>query len=162
MPDMATKPRGRPYPQAAVTAQKWATKLHVALFRRTGGRFGGTLAGGPVLLLGHTGRKSGQKRTTPLLYLRDGEDLVIVASNGGAAKHPVWWLNLVTEPEASVEVGQEAWRVRAREAEPGERARLWPRLVEMYGGYAEYQKKTDREIPVIFLETAAGNQQADS
>ncbi len=145
-------PRGRPYNRPIAAAQKSATKLHTALFRATDGRVGGRLLGSPVLLLVSTGRKTGRQRTTPLLYLPDGDRYVIVASNGGAAKHPVWWLNLEADPEATVEVGGRKVRVRAWEAEGEERARLWKGLVEMYPPYEGYQKKTDREIPVVLLE----------
>ena len=106
----------------------------------------------PVLLLTTTGRKTGEERTTPLLYLADGEDLVVVASNGGAPKHPAWLLNLRANPEATVEVGGRKLRVRAREAGPEEKERLWPKLVEMYGSYEDYRRRTDREIPVVLLE----------
>jgi deazaflavin-dependent oxidoreductase (nitroreductase family) len=144
--------RGRPYNAAIAAPQKWATKIHASLFRATGGKVGGRLVGSPVLLLVTTGRKSGLQRTTPLLYLDDGDHHVIVASNGGAAKHPVWWLNLRANPEATVEIGGRKTRVRATEAQGEERARLWRRLVLMYGPYESYRKKTDREIPVILLE----------
>ena len=143
--------RGRPYGPAAATAQKWATKLHASLYRATAGRVGGTLVGCPVLLLNTVGRKTGLRRTTPLLYLRDGDRYVAVASNGGAREHPAWWLNLKIHPEATVEVGGRRKRVHAREAGPEEKARLWPRLVEMYSSYEDYQRKTDREIPIIVL-----------
>lgn len=83
--------RGRPYNPAIATAQKWATKLHTAVFRATAGGVGGRIAGSPVLLLNTTGRKSCEWRTTPLLYLRDGDRYVLVASNGGTPKHPAWW-----------------------------------------------------------------------
>lgn len=144
--------RGRPYNAAIAAPQRWATKLHASLFRATSGRVGGRLAGSPVLLLVTTGRKSGLLRTTPLLYLEDGDRYVIVASNGGAAKHPVWWLNLRADPEATVEVGGRKTRVRATEARGEEKARLWERLVRMYPSYESYQKRTDREIPVVLLE----------
>jgi len=144
--------RGRPYNAAIAAPQKWATKLHTALFRATDGRIGGRLVGSPVLLLVATGRKSGRRRTTPLLYLQDGDRYVIVASNGGAAKHPVWWLNLRANPEATVEVGGRKVHVRATEARGEEKARLWEELVRMYPSYESYQKRTDREIPVILLE----------
>lgn len=144
--------RGRAYTRPIVTAQRAVTKLHAAIFRATGGRMGGTIPGsGPVLLLTTTGRKTGKERTVPLLYLPDGEDLVIVASNGGTATHPTWWLNLRANPVATVEVRDKLLRVRAREADAGEKERLWPLLVEMYGGYEGYQEKTDREIPVVIL-----------
>ena len=145
--------RGRPYNAAIATPQKWVTKIHASLFRATNGKVGGRLVGSPVLLLVTTGRKSGLQRTTPLLYLDDGDRHVIVASNGGAAKHPVWWLNLRANPEATVEVAGRKTRVRATESQGEERARLWKRLVRMYGPYESYRKKTDREIPVILLES---------
>ena len=144
--------RGRPYNAAIAAPQKWAAKLHASLFRATNGKIGGRLVGSPVLLLVTTGRRSGLQRTTPLLYLQDGIRQAIVASNGGAAKHPVWWLNLKAHSEATVEVAGRKTRVRATEAEGEERARLWKRLVEMYPSYESYQKRTDRKIPVIVLE----------
>ncbi|HKH10002.1 MAG TPA: nitroreductase/quinone reductase family protein, partial [Rubrobacter sp.] len=89
---------------------------------------------------------------TPLLYLRDGDRYVTVASNGGAPKPPLWWLNLQANPEATVETGGRKTRVRASEARGEEKRRLWKRLVGMYPSYEGYQKRTDREIPVILLE----------
>lgn len=147
--------RGRAYNPAIATAQKWATRLHTSLYRATDGKVGGRMVGSPVLLLVTTGRKTGRERTTPLLYLEDGGRYVIVASNGGAATAPAWWLNLQANPEATVEVGGRKTRVRAREAEGEERARLWKMLVRMYGPYEGYKRKTDREIPVILLEPVA-------
>ena len=146
-----TAARGRPYGLAIVTAQKWATRLHASLFRATGGRVGGRIADSPVLLLNVVGRKTGRQRTIPLLYLRDGDRYVTVASNGGTRDHPLWWLNLKANPEATVEVDGREVRVRAEEAGPEEKVRLWPRLVEMYPGYESYQRTTDREIPVVVL-----------
>jgi F420H(2)-dependent quinone reductase len=150
-----TAVRGRPYGRPAATAQKWATRLHASLFRATAGRVGGRIVDSPVLLLNAVGRKTGRRRTTPLLYLRDGDRYVTVASNGGTRDHPVWWINLKANPEAAVEVGGRKVRVRAKEASPEEKARLWPRLVEMYPGYESYQRKTDREIPVVVLHPAS-------
>ena len=144
--------RGRPYNAAIAGAQKWAAKLHASVFRATGGRIGGRMVGSPVLLLVTTGRKSGQRRTTVLLYLEDGGRHVIIASNGGTATHPAWWLNLQANPEATVEIGGRKIHVRATEARGEEKARLWQRLVRMYPSYEDYQKRTDREIPVILLE----------
>jgi len=109
-----------------------------------------------VLLLTTTGRKTGERRTIPLLYLEDGENLAVVASNGGAPKHPDWWLNLRVAPEAIAEVGRRKLRVRAEEASPEEKERLWPRLVAMYGPYESYQRRTDREIPVVLLRPVEG------
>jgi len=145
---------GRPYNAAIAAAQKWATKLHATLFRATGGRIGGRIVGSPVLLLVTTGRRSGRRRTTPLLYLEDGGRHVVVASNGGTRKPPLWWLNLQANPGATVEVGGRKTHVRATEATGEEKRRLWGRLVEMYPSYEGYQKRTDREIPVILLEPA--------
>jgi deazaflavin-dependent oxidoreductase (nitroreductase family) len=154
---MATaRPRGRPYGKALVAVQRAATKLHSFVYRITDGRVGGSIAGEPVLLLTTTGRKSGRERTIPLLYLKDGEDLVVVGSNGGTATPPAWWLNLTNNPEATVEVGGRKVRVWAEEAGFEEKERLWPKLVEMYGGYEDYRRRTDREIPVVFLHPVNG------
>lgn len=133
-----------------------ATSANVALYRRSGGRLGGKIKGAPVLLLEHVGRKSGQARTAPLLYLTDGDKLVIVASRGGSDAMPAWWLNLKGNPTTTVTIGSERRRVTARQATAEERHALWPRLVAMYGDYAIYQRRTDREIPVIILSPAAG------
>lgn len=148
---MATKPRGRPYSSPIVAAQRAATRLHSFVYRATGGRVGGWLAACPVLLLTTTGRKTGKKRVSPLLYLEDGENLVVVASNGGAPKHPAWWLNLEANPEAMVEIGRRKLRVYAKRASPEEKERLWPRLVAMYPDYESYRRRTEREILVVFL-----------
>ncbi len=146
-----TGSRGRPYGKAITATQRAATKLHSFVYRATNGRLGGRIAGGPVLLLTTTGRKSGREHTVPLLYLKDGEDVVVVASNGGTASHPAWWLNLQVNPEATVEVGDRKVRVWAEEAGSEDKERLWPKLAEMYGGYESYRRRTDREIPVVLL-----------
>jgi F420H(2)-dependent quinone reductase len=130
------------------------TDSHVWLYRLTGGRVGGRVRGVDIVLLEHVGRKSGKRRTSPLLYIRDGENLVIVASKGGAAKHPAWWINLRANPETTVQVGGERRRVRAREAEGEERERLWTRVVEVWPDYENYQRRTERRIPVVVLEAA--------
>jgi deazaflavin-dependent oxidoreductase (nitroreductase family) len=114
------------------------------------------MVGSPVLLLTTTGRKSGKERTVPLLYLGDGENMVVVASNGGTPKHPAWWLNLEANPEATVEIGSRKLWVRVEKASPEEKKRLWPRLVAMYGGYETYRRRTDREIPVVLLSPSEG------
>ena len=131
------------------------TNVNVMLYRRSGGRLGNTLKGAPILLLDHVGRKSGVTRTAPLLYMRDGEDVVIVASRGGSDAMPAWWLNLQATPTTTVQIGTERRRVLAREASAQEKAELWPRLVEMYGDYEVYQRRTTREIPVVILSPAA-------
>jgi len=127
------------------------TGVNVIIYRLTGGRLGGKMAGAPVLLLDHVGRKSGTRRTTPLLYMADGDDLVIVGSRGGSDATPAWWLNLQASPATTVQVGRERRSVVARQATPDERARLWPGLTAMYSDYDVYQRRTEREIPVIVL-----------
>ena len=109
------------------------------------------MAGAPVLLLDHVGRKSSTRHTTPLLYMADGEDLVIVGSRGGSDATPAWWLNLQASPATTVQVGRERRRVVARQATTEERKRLWPDLIAMYPDYAVYQHRTERELPVIVL-----------
>jgi deazaflavin-dependent oxidoreductase (nitroreductase family) len=131
------------------------TGAHVNVYRLTRGRIGGKFQGARVLLLHHVGRKSGKHRVHPLLYLEDGDDLVIVASKGGVPKHPAWWLNLRDRPDTTVEVGGEKRPVRASLANAEERERIWPRLVEMYPEYGTYQRRTERQIPVVILRRAA-------
>ena len=129
------------------------TRVNVAVFRATKGRFGGRIQQLPILLLHHVGRKSGQARVSPLLYLDDGDKLVVVASKGGTDKNPAWFHNLVAAPETEVELkGGERRQVRARRASDEERAAYWPRLVERYKPYEEYQSYADRTIPVVVLE----------
>jgi deazaflavin-dependent oxidoreductase (nitroreductase family) len=139
---------------------KVMARAQVKVFRLTNGRIGGTWRIGagfrkpvPTLLLDHVGRRSGRTFTTPLLYLADGPNVVVVASQGGLPKHPQWFHNLVATPEARVHVRKERPRpVRARVADADERAELWPRLVALYADFATYQATTDREIPVVVLE----------
>jgi deazaflavin-dependent oxidoreductase (nitroreductase family) len=127
--------------------------LHTAIYKASGGRIGHHGPGLPtMLLLDHTGAKSGKTRTSPLLYFEDGDDLVIVASKGGFPKHPAWFHNLKANPETTVQVGREKRDVHARVATPEERKRLWPKAVAMYSGYEQYQARTDREIPLVILE----------
>jgi F420H(2)-dependent quinone reductase len=129
--------------------------LHTALYRATGGRLGHTLPGvpGKMLLLDHKGAKSGTERTSPLLYIRDGEDLVIVASKGGFPKNPAWYHNLMANPDTTVQVGSHRTTVHARTASPEERERLWPMAVKAYHGYEDYAARSKgREIPLVILE----------
>jgi deazaflavin-dependent oxidoreductase (nitroreductase family) len=128
--------------------------LNVFLYRLTGGRISGRLAGVPVLLLGTVGRKSGKPRTMPLMYLADGERWVVVRSNAGDRRHPAWLLNLRRHPEGDVQVGAERRRVRAEEADAETKRQLWQRLVAMYPAYDVYKRRTDREIPVVILHPA--------
>jgi len=126
---------------------------HVQRYRETDGAEGHEWReGSTVLLLTTTGRKTGQKTTTPLIYDLDGDNTVIVASKGGAPEHPGWYRNLVKNPEVEVQIKGETFRARARTAEGKERERLWKQMNRMWPHYAEYQQKTDREIPVVVLE----------
>ncbi|HWP33932.1 MAG TPA: nitroreductase family deazaflavin-dependent oxidoreductase [Solirubrobacterales bacterium] len=129
--------------------------LHTALYRASGGRLGHTIPGvpGKMLLLDHVGAKSGTKRTSPLLYIEDGGDVVIVASKGGFPKHPAWFHNLKANPDTTVQIGPERRPVHARVATEEERQRLWPMAVRAYRGYEDYQARSKgREIPLVILE----------
>lgn len=125
---------------------------NIWLYRASGGRVGGRMGRAPVLLLHHIGRKSGKERVVPLLFLADGRRLVVVASKGGAAKHPAWFDNLMASPATTVEVGRRRHSVRAREATESERDGYWPRLLEIYPSYGIYQDRTDRLLPIVVLE----------
>jgi len=129
------------------------TVFHRWLLRVSGGRLGARIGGIRVLLLENVGRKSGTVRKTPLLFIEDQGHYVVVASNAGDDRDPAWWLNLQARPEASVEVGGKRFDVKARAASPEETARLWPLLDASYRYYPEYRARTNREIPIILLET---------
>jgi deazaflavin-dependent oxidoreductase (nitroreductase family) len=132
------------------------TDVHVLGYRLSGGVVGSRLPGlPPMLLLDHVGARSGQRRTNPLAYIEDGKDLVIVASKGGAPRHPAWFHNVRAHPDTTVQVGARRVAVRARVATADERSRLWPIVVAAYGGYADYQVRTEREIPLVILEPRA-------
>jgi deazaflavin-dependent oxidoreductase (nitroreductase family) len=130
---------------------KMMSTTHEVWYRLTGGILGGSMMGRPILLLATTGRKTGQRRTTPLMYLEDGENLVVIASNGGHANHPGWWLNLTADPRAEVQLRNRKKRVTAEEATGEDRERLWRDIVDVYSGYEGYQRSTDRKIPVVIL-----------
>ncbi len=133
---------------------RWTGKLNVPLYRISGGRIGGKVGRAPVLLLTTTGRKSGQQRIAPVVYLADGGNVVLIDTNAGNTKIPAWSLNLKANPEAEVELGREHRRVRARVAEGEERADLWRKHIEQYAGFDDYKQKLgpDREISVFVLE----------
>lgn len=135
------------------------SRAQVWVYRKTNGRVGGKWRIGagfrkpvPTLLLEHRGRKSGKLFTVPLLYLRDGQDVVVVASQGGLPNHPQWYRNLVARPDTTVQIGGERRPVRAVTADAQQRSRLWPRLVELYADFDTYQSWTEREIPVVVLQ----------
>lgn len=128
-----------------------ATGIHVRLYRLTGGRMFNTLRGAPLLLLTTTGRKTGQPRTSPLIYRADGESLVLVASAGGASHHPAWYLNLLSQPRVTMEIGRDRQRMVAETASPAEHARLWPLMTAIWPLYNSYQQRTDRPIPIVIL-----------
>jgi deazaflavin-dependent oxidoreductase (nitroreductase family) len=121
-------------------------------FRSNEGKVSGPFKGAPMILVNHTGAKSGKPYTSPLVYTRDGDNYVIIASKGGAPEDPQWFRNLVAHPEVTVEVGTETIPVRARVAEGDERTRLFRAQAERMPNFAEYAEKTTREIPVVVLE----------
>lgn len=131
----------------------WNTKV-IEEFRATGGKVGGQFDGAPLLLLHSTGAKSGQDRVAPVMYLADGDDLVVFASKAGADTNPDWFHNLKANPDTRVEIGPDTVAVRARVAEGEERDRLFDRQKAAYPGFADYEAGTDRVIPVVVLERA--------
>jgi deazaflavin-dependent oxidoreductase (nitroreductase family) len=132
-------------------------KEHVRRYRETGGVVGHIWKeGSTILLLTTTGRRSGEPRTTPLIYAEDGDRYVIVASKGGAPEHPGWYENLAKSPDVELQVREEVFPARARTAEGEERERLWRKANEVWPHYDEYQTRTEREIPVVVLERTSG------
>ena len=129
-------------------------RLNVPVYRATRGRVMGHVGRIPVLLLTTTGRRSGEKRTAPVVFGREGEDLIVIGSNAGNARTPAWALNLEAEPAAEVEIRGDGHPVRARIAQGAERDRLWDRINDEYSGFADYEQLTDRDIKVFVLERA--------
>ncbi|SRR6266545_2718415 len=125
--------------------------VYIFLYRLTGGAIGGQIQGLPVLLLTTIGRKSGQPRTVPLGFLRDGSTYVIIASNAGLPRYPAWFLNLQSHPEATIQMKRLQVQVKAETANPEKKRELWARLMEVAPGYADYQKRTSRDIPMVIL-----------
>jgi F420H(2)-dependent quinone reductase len=128
------------------------SRFHRRLYRLTRGALGRRLVHNDMLLLTTYGARTGRDHAVPLLYLRDGDRLVVIASYGGRPHHPQWFQNLVANPEAIVQVRSKRWPVRARAATPDERSEWWPRVLAAYYKYREYQSNTDRVIPVVFLD----------
>ncbi|MDX3853560.1 nitroreductase family deazaflavin-dependent oxidoreductase [Streptomyces sp. AK02-01A] len=136
--------------EVVVSPQDWVAQ-QAKEYEESDGARGGTLQGAPCLLLDYRGRRTGVWRRTVLIYGRDGEDVLLVASKGGADTHPLWYVNLEAEPDVRVQVGAERFSARAETLSPEEKARVWPGLVELFPPYEGYQKKTDRDIPIVRL-----------
>jgi deazaflavin-dependent oxidoreductase (nitroreductase family) len=138
-------------PDGVVDSPRDFVQEHIRRYVETDGADGADYLGYQALLLTTLGRRSGARRRTALYYGRDGDDHLLVASQGGAPNHPSWYLNLDANPEVEVQVGAEVFTARAATVEGAERARLWQRMVETFPRYAEYQQKTTRRLPVVLL-----------
>jgi deazaflavin-dependent oxidoreductase (nitroreductase family) len=141
------------------TGMKYSSRSVAWLYRRTGGRIGGNWRGGaafknpvPTLLLEHRGRKSGKLFASPLVYIKDGDNVIIVASMGGRDENPQWYHNLIADPDAHIEMGRDRRAVHAVLASPEEKKELWPKLVDAYADFDAYKSWTDRDIPVFILK----------
>ncbi|MGC4961531.1 nitroreductase family deazaflavin-dependent oxidoreductase [Gordonia sp. DT101] len=160
MPVMDPNARPKQLSSPAVASLiKVGSRLNAKVYKATGGRLGNTWRIGaglrnpvPMCLLTTIGRKTGEPRTAPLLYLRTGDSFVVVASQGGLPKNPAWYLNLVANPEVTIQVGKEIHELTARTATDAERDDLWPQLVSLYADFDTYAAWTDREIPVVICE----------
>lgn len=150
----ATKGTGRRGSTGFRITMKILGAIHRQLYRGSGGKWGRTFFGSPILLLTTTGRRTGRSRTWPLTYLPEGERLIVVASNGGQASHPAWYLNLRANPRVSVQLGNQTHPMIAQTTQGEERALLWSRVIQEYPAYENYQRKTDREIPIVVLQPA--------
>ena len=139
----------------AFSAFQQVTRLNVKVYRLSGGRLFGRFDQAPMCVLHHTGRKSGERRETPLVYLADGDDIVLVGSMGGSPKMPAWVFNLRAQPEVELEVRGRRTPMTAEEVEGAEREALWPRLLEVWPAWADYQRRTERRFPVFRLRPRA-------
>jgi len=131
---------------------KLFSRLHTTLYRATGGAIGRRLVSNDMLLLTTSGRRTGARHTVPLLYLREGERFVVIASYGGRPHHPEWYLNLLAEPEAMVQTERTTTPVIATTMSPADRGVWWPKITTAYADYANYQARTERQIPVVWLK----------
>ncbi len=148
----ASPPRGLNSPQTKHII-KWMSRANTFLYKKTDGRVGGKfLKGAPVALLTTIGRKTGEPRVSPLLYLREGNRVILVASQGGAATNPMWYLNLKANPKVTIQIKDEVLHLTARDATEQEKAEYWPKLVAMYSSFDDYQSWTDRVIPVVICD----------
>ena len=148
------KPYDRRQERVLRVATKWMSRVNRGVLWASGGRIGDSFRGGPVCLLTTTGRKSGKRRTVALLYIRDGDDVVLIASMGGSRRNPDWYFNLVDDPDVVIEVDGAETPMVARIADGDERDRLWVASVESYGDYSTYQARTERQIPVVVCSPA--------
>ena len=148
----ASPPKGLNSPQTKIII-KWMSRINTWAYKATRGKVGGKfLKGAPVALLTTTGRKTGEPRVSPLLYLREGNRVILVASQGGAATNPMWYLNLKANPKVTVQIKDEVLTLTARDATESERAEYWPKLTAMYSSFDDYQSWTDRVIPVVICD----------
>jgi F420H(2)-dependent quinone reductase len=156
---MHEEPQSQPVSPLFKSMFRTIIKSHVWIYRLTNGRLGGSYRIGagfrkavPTVLLEHRGRRSGRQFVVPVLYLRDGLNVVVVASQGGLPTNPQWYGNLVAAPDTHIQIGADRTPVHAVTASPEDRARLWPLLVAAYADFATYQSRTDRELPVVILQ----------
>jgi F420H(2)-dependent quinone reductase len=146
-------PKSQPWFMKSDLALKWMSRINTFLYRRSGGEgLGGTVQNIPVALLTTTGRKTSEPRVSPLYFLRDGDRVIVAASKGGNPKNPMWYLNLKANPKVHVQIKKEVLDLTARDATDDERAKYWPRLVDMYPTYEDYQSWTDRTIPIVICD----------
>ncbi|OBK10203.1 nitroreductase family deazaflavin-dependent oxidoreductase [Mycobacterium asiaticum] len=131
---------------------KWMARANTSIYRLSNGKLGGTIKRAPVALLTTTGRRSGEPRVSPLIYVRDGDRVVLVASRGGSNKHPLWYLNLKAQPKVSVQIRDEVLQLKARDATPEERERYWSQLAAVYPPLDDYKTWTDRTIPIVICD----------
>jgi len=137
------------------TVMKLFARNHTFWYRLTGGALGSKMGKAPILLLTTTGRKSGRQITTPLQYVKDGDNVVLIASNAGHTFHAQWWFNIKANPKVEIQIKADKRSATAAAAEGEERDRLWQKAVDQYAGYADYQKTADREIPVVVVTPSA-------
>lgn len=131
---------------------KWMSKANTWAYRATGGKLGARFAKSPVALLTTTGRKTGEPRVSPLIYLREQDRIVLVASRGGSDQHPMWYLNLKADPQVRVQIRNQVLHLTARDATDAERAEYWPKLEQIYPTFTDYRSWTDRVIPIVICD----------
>ncbi|MBB2770682.1 UNVERIFIED_ORG: deazaflavin-dependent oxidoreductase (nitroreductase family) [Mycolicibacterium obuense] len=149
---MPKSPPSRLNSPAADFFIKWMSRGNTLVYKLSGGRLGGSFGKAPVALLTTIGRKTGEPRVSPLIFLRDGERVILVASRGGSDKHPMWYLNLRANPTVQVQIKDDVLTLTARLATEDEHAHYWPKLTAMYPDFDSYRSWTDREIPIVICE----------